>query len=330
MKPIIFTGDSFTFGEGLELHDDMYRPMIKDAVEYMNGLEKQGKQLNFDEKGYWWHKYCDFSENIVPAGSLRYELSYAAIVSKHFKTLGFRKFHNGGNQTNAVNFINQCTTKFNYEKFSIAIINLTSPQRDSHSLLQDYFKKKYSITFQTDKTGQDFISHLHELFIKWSQKHEGYVKFSSNPTLFYKLWKRENPFFGGMTIESADKLQNDFNTWDDFRIGFTTLYYEEYIRAYVDTLKIPYYFIEPWNAFDTETLDLIDNNSINKTIKHKIIPLYKDNKITTMNAEDKKNNNFYLHNLYDWSGNHHPSKYGHQIIADSIIKFINENNLQIK
>ena len=326
MKPIIFTGDSFTFGEGLELHDDMYRSMVKDAVSYMNTLEKQGKKLDFDEKGYWWHKYSDFSENIVPAGSLRYELSYAAIVSKHFKTLGFRKFHNGGNQTNAVNFINQCTTKFNYERFSIAIINLTSPQRDSHCLLQDYFREKYSIIFDIDKSGQDFISHLHELFIKWSQKYDKYVKFSSNPKLFRKLWNFEKP----LTLESADKLQNDFNTWDDFRIGFTTLYYEEYFRAYVDTIKIPYYFIEPWNKFDSETLDLIDNTTINNGIKNKIIPLYKGNKNIKMYDEDEKNNNFYLHNLYDWSENNHPSKYGHQIIADSIIKFTKENNLQIK
>ena len=29
MKPIIFTGDSFTFGEGLELYDDAYKNHVK-------------------------------------------------------------------------------------------------------------------------------------------------------------------------------------------------------------------------------------------------------------------------------------------------------------
>ena len=43
MKPIIFTGDSFTFGEGLELYDDRYRDFIYQTVEVQKTLKNKGK-----------------------------------------------------------------------------------------------------------------------------------------------------------------------------------------------------------------------------------------------------------------------------------------------
>ena len=44
MKPIIFTGDSFTFGEGLELHDDMYREFVYKKCMEMEELKKQDEE----------------------------------------------------------------------------------------------------------------------------------------------------------------------------------------------------------------------------------------------------------------------------------------------
>ena len=124
MKPIIFTGDSFTFGEGLELHDDMYREFVYKKCMEMEQLKKDGFEPNPNDLGYRWHNYQDFSETITPASRLRTELSYASIVSDKFKTLGFRKFLNGGSNINALNFIESCTKMFGKDKFSIAIIFL--------------------------------------------------------------------------------------------------------------------------------------------------------------------------------------------------------------
>ena len=71
MKPIIFTGDSFTFGEGLELYDSNFYDFIK---------------KKYDEKSTerFFYNWPDF-ENIIAGGSaanVRNELKFSTISSK--------------------------------------------------------------------------------------------------------------------------------------------------------------------------------------------------------------------------------------------------------
>ena len=331
MKPIIFTGDSFTFGEGLELHDDMYRDFIYKKCMQMEELKKQGHPLNWDDTGYLWHQYSDFSENIVSAGKLRYELSYPALVSNYFNTLGFRKFHNGGNQTIALEFIERCIGNFGLDSFSFAIINLTSPSRDELSLLFQYFKDTFDIDIK-DKfyddidSAKSIIPYLNELFLKWETLTENNKKkFKEDIDLFEslksKIYTEDNNF---ISLENAQKLQDTFKDWDGWIEGVTTIYYKEYIKL-LDNIKIPYYFIPHWAKFDANLLENIDDDEIAKKIKNKTIPIYKEGVETSLAKEWDAD--FYLYNLYPWSANRHPSKYGHKIIANSIIKFIEENKL---
>jgi len=333
MKPIIFTGDSFTFGEGLELHDDVYRDFIHKKCMQMEELKKQGKPLNWDDTGYLWHQYSDFSENIVPAGKLRYELSYPALVSNHFNTLGFRKFNNGGNQKVAIEFIERCIGNFSLDSFSIAIINLTSLSRDELYLLIEHFKQAFNIDI-TDKiynnndsnSYESTIPYLNQLFLTWETLTENNKKrFKDDIELFESIKNKiytENPNF--ISLDDAQKLQDIFKDWDGWIEGITTLYYKEYIKL-LDKIEIPYYFIPHWSKFDAKLLESIDDDEITKKIKNKTIPIYKKGIETSLAKE--WNTDFYLHNLYPWSENKHPSKYGHKIIADSIIKFIEENKL---
>ena len=318
MKPIIFTGDSFTFGEGLELHDDRYREMV-----YKKCIETQNTPFP-EDVGYKWHNWSDFSENILPAGKLRYELSYPALVSNYYDTLGFRKFHNGGNQKNAIEFINKCVKKFGKDEFSIAIINLTSPTRDDE-ILFDFFK----LTFDIDildygkSWNKTIISFLNELFLTWEHSTDGKKGFKEEKYLFGHLTSKINGGIKFISLNDAQKLQNFFKNWDGWIEGTTKLYYKKYIEK-LHNLKIPYYFIPHWNKMDAELLDRMDDLDIVEKIKNRTIPIYKNEKETTLAKEWETD--FYLDNLYPWSENQHPSKYGHKIIADSIIKFINKSD----
>ena len=328
MKPIIFTGDSFTFGEGLELHDDMYRGFIHKKCIELEKLRNDGLELEWDDLGYMWHKYQDFSENIIPAGKLRYELSYPALVSNHFNNLAFRKNHNGGNQLDALNFINNCVNKFGKESFSFAIINLTSPTRDECEILSDFFKNNFDLdtALNADIPGDSFLQNLSRLFLEWAYfKKDEKERFSNDVSLFNELRlkiNKHNTEF--ISIQDADKVQEYFKDWDGWISGITSLYYIEYTK-FLDNLEIPYYLLSPWNKMDMELLNEVHAQEVKDNIRDKFIPLYKNGNKTSLSEE--WNTDFYLNHMYPWSANAHPSKYGHKIIADSIIKFIEENKL---
>ena len=319
MKPIIFTGDSFTFGEGVELHDDRYREIVYKKCMQMKNLNKTG-----DDLGYRWHKWSDFSENILPAGKLRYELSYPALVSNYYDTLGFRKFWNGGSQSTAIGFINKCIEKFGKDEFSVAIINLTSPTRDESTYLFDFFKNTFDIDILDYRyDGKTIISFLNELFLKWEHSTDGKKTFTEEKYLFGHMTSQINGGIKFISLKDAQKLQDFFKNWDGWIEGITKLYYKKYTEQ-LDNLNIPYYFISHWNEMDAELLDKMDDSDIIKKIKNRTIPIYKNEKETSLSNE--WDTDFYLNTLYPWCDNLHPSKYGHKIIADSIIRFINNSN----
>lgn len=331
MKPIIFTGDSFTFGEGLELYDDRYRDFIYQTVKVQKNLEKQGKTLEWDEGNYMWHQWTDFSENIIPAGKLRYELSYPALVSDHFNVLGFRKPHNGGSQRTALDFIKKCENRFGIDNFSLTIINLTSPDRDELFFLFDFFKNTFDIDITNPfRENESIIKYIHRLFLNWESIDSVDRKtFREDKFMFGHITKQswgKNPKF--ISLSDAQKLQDYFGDWDGWIKGITTLYYKEYVKK-LDEINTPYYFLGHWNTFDSECFDSVDDSEVIQKIKRRMIPIYKGSKEITLSDEMRRKTDFYLYSdsVFPWTQNQHPSKEGHRIIADSIIKYIKENQL---
>lgn len=319
MKPIIFTGDSFTFGEGLELYNEEYRNFV--YRKYLKNKEwaSKGNKLEWDDNGYFWHKFQNVAENIIPAGSLRYEYSYPALVSKYFNTLAFRKHWNGGNNSLAATFALECLKRYGKDEFSIVIINLTTLNRDDYIILEKYFLSTYSI-----KIDRNYLPKLYKLFLDWdSHCEKAYNKIGLSFTEDVKIFEEISNGF--IDIELALKLQNDFGGYESLNVKIQTLVYKEYIYLY-KKLDIPYYFISHWSKYETESLNKIEDEDVKKYIKDKMIPIHYNNEIK--NLSDNWDIPFYINEEFPWTNNQHPSKKGHEIIADSIIKFIENNNLK--
>ena len=327
---IIFTGCSYTFGEGLELYSD--------TPKWIN-------QRNYQTDDFELKQIHDSDGT-----NFRLNNNFPSIVSKHFNTIPIQSNKNGGSFASSLRFIrkNQATIKKEKTKKIVSIIfQLSSFSREPFHFdyscecdlcegtlwaywgefymhleyLSDLISKKTNteqiIRFQTsidDKNRNVIIKYF-----------SGIMKLIYNDfdyDYFVQKSLENKEYFSTImetVMENIDDIKNKQNKDVLTSLQATIEKFEREIA--------PVYFIDSWCE---DTSKLIFNNEFyyNKLIRLK----GDDGKYYKKWTEwEKTIKNRLVKDDFPNTHNHHPSLHSHQRIGESIIDFLNKKPfLEIK
>lgn len=266
MKGLLFTGCSFTWGQGLY---------------YYSNLDTLREPLpnQYDDK-------------LVTDAHRRYmaTLRYPRLVANHFNTFEVTKPFNSGSEDDSINFIN--------ELFGIK---------------EGYNTEKYS------------FSEIEYIIIQTSQLFRNMFKFELNGNLHeFSVFRNETKKNFYEWLVEVRKIT--FNDW-----------VKEFTKTTLDRLKELMTFYESKGiktkilCWSNEYLDAIKSDTF---MSDRFIPLiYEDKTYDCIADLMSRNKCFTINNDYDHfivpPQDHHPSLKCHQIMANSVIKKIEEDNIQV-
>jgi len=332
-KPLIFSGDSFTWGEGLELHDDRFESYIKNVTKAWKYPSLTGTCK------YRYPEVCSFTEG---GSSLlkRQELIYPTLVSNHFDTIYFSKGDNGGSNKDALNFISKILDKIKSNLYlpEEIIFQMTSITRDMGYVIHDEMKSLFKFTDNSldevykNHTSYFFFLEMWKLFDSTFNDNDNEIhtiKFNER-SYFYKSNNDLNIF----PLSVGLQFQEYFKTADNFMNycnNYVFNYYIEVIKKFEKRLNKKVIIVGNWSQPDSDYIyDVkykIDSN-ITKFYKDRTVPIHYNGKIYNtiadiMNIPNlRKGLVFDADDRYKWTNNGHPTKELHKVIADSIITYI--------
>ena len=302
MKPIIFTGDSFTFGEGLELYDSNIYDLIK---------QKSINQTPDDKYFYSWPIF----ENITAGGTAsntRNKYKFPTLVSDRLNTWFLSKDYNGGDNIEALEYVEKILKVYSSNEFSCIVMNLTDLFRDEFQVGKEYLRNKLDIVISDGNT--KMLEPFMFDWFRWDYETKGEPFIDEN---------KYNEYFGihAFNIIDARKIQVEYKSYNAFEEDMHTRTYHAMISM-IKKINIPTYFIGHWSKPDLEVLLRLKDTQIQETILDNIIPLYIDNKKYDNLAYLPKDSSLFIHEEFPWTQNQHPSKSLHEILATSIVEFI--------
>lgn len=316
MKPIIFTGDSFTFGEGLELYDENFHKFVKNLTNLPDRIRKGKYAPSFGIQDEYFYNWSRFEATCWggTASNIRNLYKFPTLVASEFNCTFFSKGHNGGDNIESLEFVESLLGLHPKDTFSCVIMNLTCMERDEYQSSKEYFLDKYKINFGfgSDRLLSDFMYH----WFRWSYEKSNML-FSENIDEYHKFFEDVIP------VDSAIKLQEEYKTYYNFE-------YDVHLRSYrtmIDKIKkidLPLYFIGHWNGFDNTILNNINDEDVHKYIIDKTIPIKIENKYYKSLSELPHRPDLFINTEFEWTHNAHPSKTLHGYIAESISEFLKQ------
>jgi hypothetical protein len=302
MKPIIFTGDSFTFGEGLELYDSNIYDLIK---------QKSINQPPNHKYFYRWDVFEIISSGGT-ASNIRNKYKFPTLVSDRLNTSFLSKNYNGGDNIEALEFVEQILEIYSSNDFSCVIMNLTDLFRDEFQVGKEYLRNKLDIVIDDGNT--KILEPFMLDWFRWDYITNGAPFIDEN---------KYNEHFGNhaFNINQARKLQLEYKSYNSFEEDMHTRTYHAMISM-IQKINIPTYFIGHWSKPDNDVLLRLKDTQIQETIIDNIIPVHIDNKKYDNLAYLPKDSSLFIHEEFPWTQNQHPSKSLHEILATSIVEFI--------
>jgi len=304
MKPIIFAGDSWTFGEGLELEDSNFRDFSKSFCK-KNNIE------------YHWPHVEDISEG-GSATMVRCTHRFPTVVSNHFKTFYISSGINGGDNTYAINYIKPIVEKYGEDSFSYIVLQFTDMFRD----LEYHFWNIIKLIDDKDYSEGYPLNNFLSLWNAWDTSDCGL--FIEN---MHSYNKKTNDGKHHLLYDTACKLQLEYKTYENFISGLIISQYKMYYDL-LSVYKIPIICIGTWSKEDTLILKKINSPYVDFFTK-KMVTLESNGIVSNYLSDlfDFKLNDFpydnmLIHHQHPWTVNLHPTKKFHKVIADSVIKYI--------
>ena len=307
-KPIIFAGDSFTWGEGLELYQD------KD--KWIKARKKECYHYDLD------------AITDVPSIQFRQDNRFAGLVSKHYNTFQLVEPHNGGHYSSAMAHIRaMLETKY---KPACIILQHNIFSRNPYKF--DYQSKH---KFCVD-TGFRQITNFEDLFVIDDdtyyklQRDRGITNFyeysvkeviehySEEYQIFFKTCLKE---MGAEIEEPLPRIMKRYFKWENNRIQDGL---EIIVKQCEEINKtIPIYFIDNWNKKDSNKMKKFS------FIKDRIIPLEDDdgNLHSDWSTWSDSLSEPMIKSNFSDSSNDHPSLGAHTLIAKSIIQFLDKKDI---
>jgi hypothetical protein len=312
MKGIVFTGDSFTWGQGLYFYSNL------DDVYYPNECEYIGDKVKISHVMY--------KDNI----------RFSKLVVNHFNTFEHSKRTNGGSDDISFDFLKLCFDKEFYEKFSHLdwLTHRISPDVDC----LDYNEIDYIIfqTSVTERNSFDFELNIKDVKLTWEEKQSIQENpesvgphFTSDNSLWdVDFWNKDNQTFRISVANPQPVIHKLFIEWlmqnnltlDEWQDSFykerTKILKKELIKYEENGIKVrlliwidknyDYMKDDVWFTDRIIKLDYKDGyNTIEK--------LMSENNEMMISTDDTFNPRI---------KDNHPSKRCHEVLAKSIIKKI--------
>jgi hypothetical protein len=312
IKKIFFSGDSFTWGESIELENRKY-------IELLRSGDVTVKHNHGHYVGYQYSHFHDISSE---SNSIQHRINnrYSTLVSKHFDCIGYvNEFNGGSNFSNIEKIINFEKSK---SKIDLVVIQLSYMLRDIET---EYQRGVFSgIPHCNHENIETFID---KVLPMWEALDTSELIKNNIPSSFLeiatthaKIWSKK------MILDVMKYFQNDYEKWWLFH----------YIPVYEKLIKnieeisnniAPVLLIGSWS-----NLDIDYEKKLPKELRLKL------------NSFKVKINGY--ENLYDYIKNtkgadytcsslgldkylqnHHPTIKTHKEIAKSLISEIESRKL---
>jgi hypothetical protein len=325
MKPIIFTGDSFTFGEGLELYDEKYRNYVKSLTKIPE-VDEDGNKVYLKDDDYYYYNWARF-ESMSHGGSAvntRNKLRFSTIVSETLDVPYISPGKNGYNTYSALRFVNRLLEVNKNSDFSCVVMNMTCMWRDDLEYSKKWLHKNLNVNFTINNNHNIENASLHRFLINWfTWTHEhGNKNFKENKSEYIRIFDGVN----SIDINNAQILQDEYKTHDNFELEMQRLNYYNIIEI-IQKINLPFYFIGTWDKYDAEILKKLSNDfKIKKNIIDKMIPIKIENKFYNNIVYENflEYSNIWIHKEFPWTGNMHPTKKMHEYIGKSVSSYLKE------
>tara|TARA_B100000214_G_C23893114_1_gene592767 strand:- start:79 stop:966 length:888 start_codon:yes stop_codon:yes gene_type:complete len=294
MRKILFIGDSFTWGEGLELYMDK-EPFISMRNSPAGDTELRSVSNYKDSEVEEWRASKRFSNYID----------------------GFEKYvqkTNGGSFQSVSRDATQIVYENGFQTDDIVIIQIPPADRS-------YFHS--NVFFQTD-TGFPYYDNILRMSpqtdLHWylTQKEGGDVHSYVNMVEVVSNLKALSKVMGYKDIDSYVK---DLNiVLDKLSYRNTKLFFYSYCWDLMQRFNV--YFIGPWGKENYESFSKCDE------FKDKLIPMvYNGKQYDSLEKLDEgmadNNEIFEIAKEFPKTNNNHPTPYAHKIIGESIKKYLN-------
>tara|TARA_B110000858_G_C17796845_1_gene472927 strand:+ start:26 stop:1012 length:987 start_codon:yes stop_codon:yes gene_type:complete len=325
MKPIIFTGDSFTFGEGLELYDEKYKNHVKSLTKIPE-VDDDGNKVYSKYADYYYYNWARFEPMAWggTAANTRNKLRFSTIVSETLDVPYFSPGENGYNTYSALDFVNRILEPNSTSDFSCVVMNMTYMWRDDLEYSKKWLHKNLNVNFTINNNHIVENSSLHKFLINWfTWNHEhGNKTFKGNESEYSRIFDGSN----SIDINNAQILQDEYKTHDNFELEMQRLNYYNIIEIIKKT-NLPFYFIGTWEKYDAIILKKLSNDSnIKENIIDKIIPIKVENKFYDNIVYENflEYSNIWIYTEFPWTSNGHPTKKMHEYIGKSVSSYLKE------
>lgn len=317
VKNIIFSGDSFTWGEGLELENESIRKVI----------ERDCKQKN---TRYVYPNYEELLESGYPQ-YIRNKLKFPTQVAEHFGVVNINPKRNGGDNINAIQFVIGVMGDWKFMDFSHAILNLTHEYRSTLSTkIQMWFDTSYGYKPKE-------FTEIENIIKLWN----AYISFGDSellPTdsIVFDRFKKFAPQSNISIIPPNNILEKiitsphkeDLDNWENKVLNEYYKEYKDYIEI-IEERNVKVYILNGWSQTTVNFFDNCKDIELKKFYNNRFINLYSKefDKMYYNLKEMMDVPKYTLEQKYPWSKNQHPSKEGHDLIAQSIINKLEKNIL---
>lgn len=292
---ILFLGDSFTWGEGLELYHDSFSHMRSSQCHW----NELSKVQNFDS--------IKFRQNN----------RFAGLVAKEFGKVSITNKFNGGSLSSNIRELEEISNE--YELPEIIIFQFTTLERNCyHFSYNCRCKKCLEFLWKPYDTFGKILSIHSDEFDKYDISFINSVlkDMGKQYTIEY-LHTQSNKFI----LELFYDFQKYFETIANKHLG---IFLNEYVFP-LEEKGHKIFFIDSWHE---DTSVILHKN---KEIRKRMIPLIYngfESKVWPV-WEDRLKLDKKMNILQDYPNtkNHHPSLESHKIISQSIIKYFKNNNV---
>lgn len=290
----MFLGDSFTWGEGLELYDDYFSNMRNNVAHWVNELQPI---QNFTS--------LKFRENN----------RFPYLVSKEFNKLPIVDRNNGGSLSSNIRTLNEI--KDEYELPEIIIFQFTS-------LLRNCYHFTYSCRC---KSCLKFHWKSYDSFYKIMDVNNGTLESQDIlfiNTILSNMGKRyEVDYLYNKSNGFILKLLKEFEKYSDDVINKQL---NQFLTEYVLKLEEKGHIVLFIDAWEEESSIILHKN---KEIRKRMIPLIYDNIETKVwpvwERKVKLHKKMSIAQDYPKTHNFHPSLECHKLLANSVITYLKNN-----
>ena len=309
VKNIIFAGDSFTWGEGLELEDKLARKFIKDTCD--------------TEFGYYQPKYYDIQHQGY-FESIRTKSRFSSQVASHFNVMDIVPKSNGGDNLGAINFINGILSEWGVDNFSHAILNLTEEMRSlvPNNVRENIFIKelKWDMVHYYES---EWVEALWYCYLSMKDS----VDSIHDSKVFENLksnWINKNDPRGFVlpSNEVIDLILDRFENPNKFREYILSVFWNDVMWRIkgIEEKKIKVFILNSWKQATAKFLKSNNDEKLKKFFNDRFIKLVDGNNILGSLSDLMNDKRYNLTLKYQWSKNQHITKEAHDLIAKSIIK----------